>query len=153
MKESNKAADFWCGLLFIAIAVLFFVVSGGYPKSERGIGPGVYPGFVSVLLFVLGLIQVVRSVRNGNFFRPDWSQVNWRQMGKVGVFAVGTYVYALVVKYLGFLYLTPLYLYGAIRLFGYMKRRKAVAISIVMVVAVWFLFTKAFKVVLPTFTL
>jgi len=149
-KDTGKAADLLIALLVIAVSIIFFLEANGMPKSERGIGPGSYPIIICVVLFVLGLVQIVEVlVVCKGFPTIDFKAVNVRYLFRALIMVVGTYVYYRLLKPVGFLITTPLYLFGAMMLFGYKKRILAAIISLVFSTAVYFLFVKVFLVILP----
>lgn len=60
MNMNNR--NFVRGLVLMAIALLFGLVSRNYTLGELSrSGPGLFPLMVSCLLFVVGLLSVVRS--------------------------------------------------------------------------------------------
>jgi hypothetical protein len=55
--------DFWAGLLFIGIAVVFVALAGQYRFGEaHRMGPGYFPIMVGALQAVLGAIVAARSL-------------------------------------------------------------------------------------------
>jgi len=149
-KDTNKAADLCISLLVIAISIIFLIEARGMQKSARGIGSGDYPGIICVVLIVMGVVQAVKVVVLCKGLPViDLSRVNVRFLVRALIMVIGTYVYYKMLKPVGFLLTTPLYLFGASMLFGYRKKIKAAVISILFSTAVYFLFVKVFLVILP----
>ena len=58
VKNTKVAADFIIAIVVIAIAVVFLVEAQKLPTKAKGIGPGVYPTFISILLLFLVVVQL-----------------------------------------------------------------------------------------------
>ncbi len=150
MKDTKKAADFYIGLFVMALSVIFFIEAGKLPTQARGIGPGDYPRVICTMLFVLGLVQVIRVlVTSHGFATVDWKGCNGHYMLRVGIFIVATYVYYKLLKPVGFPLVTPVYLWGIMMLYGYKRKVLAAVISIIFSLVIFFLFTKVFMVMIP----
>ncbi|MCF0262208.1 MAG: tripartite tricarboxylate transporter TctB family protein [Sphaerochaetaceae bacterium] len=148
MKDTKKFADLIVGILVIIISIVFFVEAGKLPTQERGIGPGDYPKFVCCLMFILGVIHVIKSVVKG-FPLPDFEKTDWLKLAKAATSMLAVFIYYLLLKKVGFLLLTPVLLYSLLLLFGYKKKIMGLVIAVVFSTATYFLFTKVFMVILP----
>lgn len=150
MKDTKKAADFWISLIVIVVSIILFINASNMPQSSRGIGPGDYPKVICAVLFVLGLIQlVVTVIECKGIPLIDFSSINKKYLLRALIMLALTLLYYYLLKPVGFLITTPLYLFASFILFGYKKKVKAAIIAIVFSVAVYFLFTKVFLVILP----
>ncbi|WP_293603587.1 tripartite tricarboxylate transporter TctB family protein [Polaromonas sp. UBA4122] len=86
--------NFIRGLCLMAIALLFGVVSLNYKVGEFGrAGPGLFPLLVSCLVFLIGLITVVRS----RFVKPV--PVNYN-MKNIALVLLGLCGFAVLSEYL-----------------------------------------------------
>ena len=150
MKDTKKAADFWISILIIAISIIFFISADAMPDSDRGIGPGDYPKVICAVLFVLGVIQLASTlISSKGFPLIDFKTINGRYLLRALIMLAFTVLYYKLMRKVGFLITTPIYLFASFMLFGYKKKIIAAVISIVFSVVVYFLFTKVFLVVLP----
>ena len=150
MKDTKKAADFWIAILVIALSIIFFIQADRMPGSDRGIGPGDYPKVICYVLFALGAIQLVTVIiRSKGIPLIDFKSINSRYLPRALIMLLLTLLYYKLLKPVGFLLTTPLYLFASFILFGYKKKVKAAIIAIVFSVVVYFLFTKVFLVILP----
>ena len=150
MKDTKKAADFWIAILVIALSIIFFIQADRMPGSDRGIGPGDYPKVICYVLFALGAIQLVTVIiRSKGIPLIDFKSINSRYLLRALIMLLLTLLYYKLLKPVGFLLTTPLYLFASFILFGYKKKVKAAIIAIVFSVVVYFLFTKVFLVILP----
>lgn len=150
MKDTKKAADFWISILIIAISIIFFITANAMPKSDRGIGPGDYPKVICSVLFVLGVVQLITVlIKSKGLPLIDFKTINRRYLLRAFIMLLMTVLYYKLMKSIGFLITTPIYLFASFMLFGYKKKIKAAIIAIVFSVVVYFLFTKVFLVILP----
>ena len=150
MKDTKKAADFWISILIIAISIIFFITANAMPNSDRGIGPGDYPKVICSVLFVLGVVQLITVlIKSKGLPLIDFKTINRRYLLRAFIMLLMTVLYYKLMKSIGFLITTPIYLFASFMLFGYKKKIKAAIIAIVFSVVVYFLFTKVFLVILP----
>ena len=143
--------DFFSGIGIMGFSVIVFILGEGMPKAELGIGPGDYPKFFAVFLFVLGLGLAAQSYlkrikQNKKFYSKDG-------IIHVGGLLLITFLYIWAMPYIGFLYLTPFYLVAAMLFYGAKKLFTVSAVSIGFSIAIYWLFTSIFQVMLPRFTL
>lgn len=150
MKNTNKAADFWIALAVALVAVVFLVQANAMPKSQRGIGPGDYPRIICYVLIVLSALQIVKIIAECKCIPLiDFKNTNVRYLVRALIMFVMTWLYYFLLKKVGFLLLTPFFMFGAAVLFGYKKKIKLAVISVVFPTALYFLFVKVFMVILP----
>ena len=150
MKDTRKAADFWVALAVVVISVVFWIQADKMPQSTRGIGPGDFPKFICAILFFLGIVQLVSVVvKCKGIPLIDFKNVKVRYLVRVLIMFVLTFVYYKLLKPVGFLLTTPFYLFASFILFGYKKKLTAAIVAVVFSVAVYFLFSRVFMVILP----
>lgn len=143
--------DFFSGIGIMVFSAIVFILADAMPKAELGIGPGDYPQFFAVFLFVLGLMLSVQSYIRG-------MKQGKKLYTKSGIFLIGTllvltFAYIGLMPYIGFLFLTPFYLFAAMLLFGSKQYIVVTAVSIGFSVGIHWIFTSVFQVILPRFTL
>lgn len=150
MKDTGKAADFLIALAVVVISIVLWFQADKMPQSNRGIGPGDFPKFICVVLFVLGMIQLVSIVvRSKGIPLIDFKSVNVRYLVRVLIMLALTFVYYKLLKPVGFLLMTPVYLFASFILFGYRKKLIAAVVAVAFPVVVYFLFSRVFMVILP----
>ena len=149
----NKArhADLIMGILFMLLAAFWFYHANKMMKVELGIGPGGYPKFVSVGLFILGLLLTVQSIIKG---LPKWeAKIDRKAALRLLIFVAVTFAYVRVMRVMGFIIMTPLYLFFACWFFGYRKYIIAAILSIGLTAGIHVIFRMIFLVMLPVFRL
>jgi len=149
--KDTKLIDFWTGIGVIALGIVTIVLTEGMQKVSQGIGPGDYPRVIAIGLCALGAILAAQSALKG-FPRPQGG-ILWNQIGRVLVMVLATFAYLQLMRYLGFLLITPFFLAATIYLYGYRKRKILIAVSIGVSAAVYFIFYSVFLVLLPRFSL
>jgi hypothetical protein len=79
MAVRNKR-DFWAGIMFGAIGLLFMVLSRQYTLGTAAkMGPGYFPFMLGGLLLVLGLLVSVASLRK-SAQATELSAIGWREI-------------------------------------------------------------------------
>jgi putative tricarboxylic transport membrane protein len=150
VKNTKIAADFIIAIVIIAIAIVFYVESLALPTKTQGIGPGVYPQFICIILFFLGIVQIIKCILMVRGIPViDVEKVNKKGLLRVLIMVVATYLLYKLMKPVGFPIVAPIYLFFAICFFGYKNKIKAAIFSVVFTTALYFLFTKVFLVMLP----
>ncbi|MDX9984949.1 tripartite tricarboxylate transporter TctB family protein [Sphaerochaeta sp.] len=151
--KKKITADFWFGLGAVLFGIFVLVQAKKLPQAKMGIGPGDYPAFVAIVIISLGLIQAVKALLSDASAAQQGEAFDARRAKKVFLLVFGTFAYVFLMKYVGFLLLSPFFLLFQFWMFGYSNRRKAIVISITVSVVLYFLFMYAFQVLLPRFSL
>ncbi len=152
MKKENKFSNVCLGLGFMALGTAVFFMSGQLQEVNRGIGPGGYPRVIAVMMTILGGILAIENMIGG-FPKPDVSVENPRGWLKTMVLITGTLLYIWLLRKLGFLVLTPLYMGFTLMLFGHRDCKRVIGISVLTTVIIYLLFVKVFMIFLPSFRL
>ena len=150
MKDT-RFPDMVTGIVLMLLAAYWFFVANGMTKVDLGIGPGGYPMFVSAGLFVVGLILTVQSLMKG-LPKPQ-GKIDKKAALRVVIFVVVTFVYVRLLRYVGFIILTPPYLFFACCFFQYRRKIVAGIASIVVTAILYIVFRMIFFVPLPVFRL
>jgi len=97
MRIRNQR-DFWSGVMFLALGVLFVIFSQAYQLGTPArMGPGFFPTMLGVLMALLGIGIAWRATASSSG-KGDLESVGWRELFLVLV-AVG--VFAAALPYLG----------------------------------------------------
>ena len=150
MKNTEKAADFWIAVAVMAVSIFLYSNASKMPKSARGIGPGDYPRFICAVLIVLCTIQIIRTlIECKGLPLIDFKNTNVRYLVRAFAMILLSWLYYTFLKKVGFLVLTPVFLFASFMLFGYRKWIRGAIYSVAFSTAVYFLFVKVFLVLLP----
>lgn len=166
---ADRRGDLWFSLLLTAVAFAVVVESWRMPRLENlGVhpmsAPGLTPGVVGLVLLLLGLLLLVRSVRERRLAKRAWETAAApvaaappagtlrRALGAVAL----CLVYALgLLGRLPFEWATGLFVFGFVVAFGFERARPwrslggAAAMAVCTAVAVSLLFERLFLVRLP----
>jgi hypothetical protein len=149
-----RKAEVIFGVAAILLAALFFVLSGSFPDSRsREVGMAFYPRVVSTIIFLLSLTVIYEAIKKK---RPEPADQKPLFAMKDGGFfraliMIGmTLVYLLVLSYLGFLIITPIFLIILMMVYKASSMWKIVLISGVTTLVVYVTFQLFLKIPLPT---
>lgn len=138
--------------IFIAIAVVFFVMSLSFPPGSNGaVGPGYFPRIMCVLVVFLSVIELATSRHEKiseeqaevKIFKKENLRV-WLTMGI-------TLVYIVCIKEIGFIVSSIVFQYGLNTYFKVHEKNKIVfaVLPLIVVAVLYFVFHNLLHVNLP----
>lgn len=133
-------------VLLIASALLLVEVSGpqyAVSAADEGVNPGFFPKVLLSFWVILALILVARPPAKGTAISVH---VDWR---KFAVFAAMTVGYFAAVLFIGFVLATGVFLCLCPIFLGFRPYWGGIVFGIVSTAALWVLFAKIFRLVLP----
>jgi hypothetical protein len=150
--------DLGTGIGIMALSVAVFFIAGKMPDAKIGIGPGEYPMVVAGVLFILGLVLSLQNIpwkAKAGYAAKDsgGKPISLQMVIRPFLIAIVVFAYIRGMFYLGFLLLTPFFLFFAIWFFGYKRYLKAAAISLITTAVIYVVFYYGFQVLLPRFIL
>ena len=149
--KNTRFVDMVSGAVIMLVSAYWFFEANRMMKVEFGIGPGGYPKFASGGLFILGFILFFLNIIKG-LPRPT-DKIKKKELTRQIVYVAATIAYVWAMKYLGFLLLTPFFMYFSCWFFEYRKKRVAVIASIGVTAVLYVIFRLIFFVALPEFSL
>lgn len=149
--DKKPFSELMTGILAACLGIAVFCYSRTLKPAELGIGAGGYLTAVGVIFIILGGIQTVLTLRSG-VGKPVW-HIDAQKELKVVLIILTMVVYLLLLKYLGFLIMTPLLIISEMAVFGIRNWWKSIIIALLFTLVVYFLFTEVFMVFLPRFSL
>ena len=147
MDQQSKI-DIGMATALILFSVLVFVLSSGYPIPKSGLPVNAFPRILAGIMLVLSGALIVTAVRN-RATRPLCFK-GFTKGPKLIMVVTGILIgYILILKYMGFLLSSMLFMMMMLRLFG--ERRKGVLILLPagFVAALYIIFQKLAMVPLP----
>ena len=147
----TRFVDMITGMVIMLLSAYWFFEANKMLKVDLGIGPGGYPKFVASCLFLLGLLLTLQGVIKG-LPKPE-GKIDRKALLRVIIFVAVTIVYVVAMKEMGFLLLTPPYLFFACWFFKYRKKIIAALTSIGVTAVVYIVFRIFFYIPLPVFRL
>jgi hypothetical protein len=152
----GHSKDFWGGTLFAILGLLFALIARGLPGlsfmpgysmgTPARMGPGFFPFYLGVILFVLGAVIAVGGVRGKSGPESEVEKFHWGPI----LYVLGSVVmFGLLLKPVGMLIAGLLLVIGA-SLGSHDFRPKAVVIlGLVLTVFCAFVFVGGLKLPIP----
>ena len=148
-------ADVVIALLLMVVCAVFFAETFAYQKVHLAIiGSKLWPRVVVVAMFILASAYLVQSLRLPRTQRGQpWSLAQWLRDNRnvVGSFVLYA-VFLLTLPYLGMLLGGTLFVFATLTFLGrrtWLNHAIHIAIALVSVGLMWWVFTHALGVVLP----
>lgn len=154
----KKYGDFVVSIFFMVLSIAMIIMAQQLPKSKvMDIGPDFMPTVIGVLILVLSVILLISTIRNFKAKAAELEGVEPEKYDypRVIISFLLVLVYAFVLKNVGFIICTLVYL--PIQMFVLSpedKRSKKdiilyLVIDVIFTIAVYFLFRYGFKILLP----
>lgn len=135
------------GILLVASALLLIEVSGpqyAVSAADEGVNPGFIP---KILLFIWLLLALILLLRPRGLSSSSSVQVNWL---KCSVFLGMTIAFFIAVSLIGFVPATVVFLCFCPIFMGFRPYWGSLVFGLVSTTALWVIFEKFFRLVLPT---
>ena len=141
---SRNPKDLWTGIIYIAfgVAALYFARDYGW-GTPRKMGPAFFPGILSILLIVIGIISLVRS-----FVRPGTPIGRFTIKGVLMVTGA-TVLFGLIVRGAGLLIAMPVLVIVSAYASHKFSWRTSIIMAIVLTVSCILVFLKGLGIPLP----
>jgi hypothetical protein len=147
-----KKADLYFSIFLVALSVFTFVEGLEYPyRAKNGWGAGFYPIWVSVLLFILALVNVIKiavSIKKTGDDKLFFVDKNHR--ARVGIFYLSLILYIVALSYIGILLATLIYAILIYRFFDKFTWKATVPPAIGLVAFIYLIFSVVLGLRLPT---
>ena len=99
MKIRNQR-DFGAGIMYMVIGLFFTIVATNYPMGTAAkMGPGYFPFYLGILMFLLGLVVSIKSL-GAKAAIESIPKFNWKVMAQITGAVV---LYGLLLPRMGFL--------------------------------------------------
>ncbi|MDR1251790.1 MAG: tripartite tricarboxylate transporter TctB family protein [Treponema sp.] len=155
-------ADFFTGIGIVIFSAVIFTLAGRMPPpASFGLGPGGYPMLVTGVLAALGIIlaiqgwlqmrRAVKAVRAEKDSAGAKKLPGPGELRGIAILALSFWLYIVLIKYLGYLITTPIFLFLFLLQYGDRKWLRMILVSVITTVASWVLFVHAFRIFLPDF--
>lgn len=151
----KKYGDLATGIVFLAIAVVFYVLAGQLPPSLLGgVGSDFMPKILAVGTGILSVLQMISGVKT---MRKDFSgeaaeEEDRPEYVRVLATVVSFGLYVTVMEKVGFLISSVVYLFAQMVILAPKEKRNYVLLAVIAVVfniVVYFIFRNALNVMLP----
>ena len=150
----KKYGDLATGIVFLVIAVVFYVLAGQLPPSLLGgVGSDFVPKILAVGTGILSVLQIISGVKTmkkdfsgeaADEDRPEYIRV----LATVAAFGI----YVTVMEKVGFFFFFIVYLFAQMVILAPKEKRNFLLLAVIAVVfniVVYFIFRNALNVMLP----
>lgn len=145
--QIKSQRDFWSGLMFIVVGVVFAVGATNYSMgSSARPGPGYFPLILSVLMAILGGFVLFKSLTIEVEGGDPIGHIAWRPL-LVIVAAIA--VFGLALPRLGLVITVPILILMTSLAGDEFKWKGVVATAVVLTVGSWAIFVLGLKLVIP----
>ncbi len=147
----SKKADLISGLIFFVVGLIFFLSTLGMKRPRLGLGSAGFPRLVTLCLILCAAILIVRALIAREKVEQTVRMKRSFVLGFLGC-VVLFILYVYLLRKFGFLILTPFFLFFAMYFFGSRRYVMNAAVSVVISLVLYYVFTLVFKVPLPRFS-
>lgn len=143
----NKTFDRYASVVFLVLGVAIYMYSQTLTVSNVGIaiGPKTMPSFLSVVLIILGAINLVATIRSK---APD-NKEKKLEYKKFLIIFVATVFYALLIELLGYVITTFLFLMVGFQTMEKGKYLQSALIAAAFAGGIYYLYVEVAMGVLP----
>ena len=148
--------DFWGGMLFAVLGMLFALIARGIPGmsfmpgysmgTPARMGPGFFPFYLGMLLFILGVIIAVNGVRGTKGEDTHVERFHWGPI----LYVLGSVVmFGLLLKPIGMLLAGLLLVIGASLGSHEFRLKPVVILGVILTIFCAFVFVGGLKLPIP----
>lgn len=141
----SKEQDVIAGGILLLLAVPGLLYSYQIKNlTVSQLSGGFFPGLCFMVMAICGLVLIRAGLRRE--VKIPIPALNWPKLLPVVGVLVG---YVLLMKYLGFVVSTVIFMASALYVFGERRKKIFLIVPVTTSVAVYYLFSKAFMIILP----
>lgn len=147
--------DFFVGLGLVVFSTVGHFMAGRLRDAEKGLGAGDWPKMILTVLFVLGVMLAGYAVYQYRKQQQSAGPGTYEkgELKNVLLLTLCVAIYIRLVATLGFILLTPFFLFALMRIFGLRQWLKMGLISVVSTAIIYVIFRHYLLVLLPRFIL
>ncbi|MGJ8453812.1 tripartite tricarboxylate transporter TctB family protein [Pseudothermotoga sp. U03pept] len=148
---SSRAKDLLSGSIVFLTGFAFYLQTLKIRPVKIGLSPADFPRLITTMMMICGAVLVLKALVTKHVKQKrDFESGNLK---KIGFLVAVFFFYALLLDRIGFVYLTPVFLFASMYVFGMKRHLLNIIISITTTIAVYLVFAHVFKVPLPRFSL
>lgn len=144
----TKRIDISISLALIVIAGIMIHTSRSFPGAQGAdVGASFFPVILSSLLIFLSLLLILTSIKNKAVETRTTGKSDWKKV----VFGMGfTFIYFILLIYLGYVVATPIFLAAMMWMFNYRRIIQVVFWSLLITGIIYVCFAMLLQVPLPS---
>ncbi len=145
---NKKYIEILLSIFLIILSVLLYRSTATFPKSAL-FTTAVYIKFLSISLLIASLFMLIFAIKADIKERVNFT----KDPKKFFILILSLIIYVWIMRYVGFIISTLIFLITTMRFMGYDKFVKSLIISVGVTAFVYILFVKIFEIQLPEATL
>ena len=139
--------DFWSGLMFIVVGVVFAIGARNYSLgSSARPGPGYFPLMLSVIMAILGAVVLFKALTIETEGGDRIGDIAWRPLL---VIVVAILVFGATITWLGMIIAVPILIAISSLAGDEFHWRDVLINAIVLTIASWLIFIVGLKLTIP----
>ncbi|WP_028308732.1 tripartite tricarboxylate transporter TctB family protein [Desulfitibacter alkalitolerans] len=148
MKNWYKNRDLIAGIFLLIFSGWVYFTTQKIPVGKiSGMPPTFFPSFLAITLAVLSVLLIISAIKD--ILRKVKHEYEEQDIIKVVLLVLSIVFYTILLKYIGFIYTTILYLVATITLLKGGRLIKTIPIAIIISVSVYYIFGNFFRIPLP----
>ena len=145
-----KKSDLVSGLLTVILGLIFYTSTLKIKPAKLGLSPADFPRLITIAMMICGVALILKSFLSKSSSKKE---IDFGFIKKFIALIVMFVVYVWLLNKVGFLYLTPFFIFGTAYIFGMKKIYVNILLSIGTTIVVYYIFSRVFLVPLPDFSL
>lgn len=145
-----KKSDLISGLLTVILGLIFYTSTLKIKPAKLGLSPADFPRLITIAMMICGVALILKSFLSKGSSKKE---IDFGFIKKFIALIVMFVVYVWLLNKVGFLYLTPFFVFGTAYIFGMKKIYVNILLSIGTTIVVYYIFSRVFLVPLPDFSL
>jgi putative tricarboxylic transport membrane protein len=143
------------GALFMLVSAFLFAMTFTFPEITIALSPTVFPRFVTICLFLLSALLLGQGIRKQLKEQPAKARkkIDRAYLLRFILLAVAGFFYTRLIRYTGYIVVTPLFVAAAMLIFAEKKWYRIVLVSAGTTAVLYLVFRMVFRVPLPRFGL
>ena len=145
-----KKADIIAGLLGLSLSFYIIIQSGKFPEDNvLLLGPSFFPRILAVLMLVMSTTLIITALLGKSARTAEKLDIRDPGIQRSIITLVVTVIYLLLLKHIGFIINTIVYLMFLMYLLKLRNYLKMVLVSVGVTIAVYYVFRVALNITLP----
>lgn len=145
-----KKADIIAGLLGLSLSFYIIIQSGKFPEDNvLLLGPSFFPRILAVLMLIMSTTLIITALLGKSARTAEKLDIRDPGIQRSIITLVVTVIYLLLLKHIGFIINTIVYLMFLMYLLKLRNYLKMVLVSVGVTIAVYYVFRVALNITLP----
>ena len=137
--RSNQAIGIYIAVLIALLLIYIFTTPWVFREARDGFYLGFFPLLGAVAMMLCALAMIIDPLRRE--VPEDVEEFGWRDAGSAILLLVGVGIYFSVMREIGFLIVTPIFLFIYMFWFGVRPLRQTIILAVTIPLGIYILFS------------